>query len=89
MHRLFPLLLLVFIAAPLHAGVLKIGTLHIEDAVPLFLAEREGFFREAGVPVELIPFQSALERDSALTAGAIDGAITQAKTRTMNCITPR
>ena len=40
MHRLFPLLLLVFIAAPLHAGVLKIGTLHIEDAVPLFLAER-------------------------------------------------
>ena len=45
MHRLFPLLLLVFIAAPLHAGVLKIGTLHIEDAVPLFLAEREGFFR--------------------------------------------
>ena len=76
MHRLFPLLLLVLVAAPLHAGVLKIGTLHIEDAVPLFLAEREGFFREAGVPVELIPFQSALERDSALTAGAIDGAIT-------------
>ena len=76
MHRLFPLLLLVLIAAPLHADVLKIGTLHIEDAVPLFLAEREGFFREAGVPVELVPFQSALERDSALTAGAIDGAIT-------------
>ena len=76
MHRLFPLLLLVLITAPLHASVLKIGTLHIEDAVPLFLAEREGFFGETDSRVALIPFQSALERDSALTAGAIDGAIT-------------
>ena len=77
MHRLPPLLLLLLlIAAPLHAGVLKIGTLHIEDAVPLFLAEREKFFRVAGTEVELIPFLSALERDSAITAGAIDGAIT-------------
>lgn len=77
MYRLFPLLLLlVLVAAPLHAEVLKIGTLHVEDAVPLFLAEREGFFQEAGGAVELIPFLSALERDSALTAGAIDGAIT-------------
>ena len=54
---------------------LKIGVLLIEDSVPLYVAEKEKFFNDEGVEVELIPFLSALERDSALTAGAIDGAI--------------
>ncbi len=54
---------------------LKIGTLLIEDVVPLYVAEQEGLYRQAGVEVELIPFLSALERDSALSAGAIDGAL--------------
>ncbi|MEJ2056527.1 MAG: MetQ/NlpA family ABC transporter substrate-binding protein, partial [Desulfofustis sp.] len=33
------------------------------------------YFRQEHVEVELVPFLSALERDSALIAGAIDGAI--------------
>jgi len=54
---------------------LKIGLLLIEDSVPFWVAEQENFYREHRIDVELIPFLSALERDSALTAGAIDGAI--------------
>ena len=54
---------------------LKIGVLLIEDSVPMYVAEQEKLFVREGVAVELIPFLSALERDSAIIAGAIDGAI--------------
>jgi len=54
---------------------LKIGTLLIEDVVPMYVAEQVGLYDQAGIKVELVPFLSALERDSALTAGAIDGAL--------------
>ena len=77
MKRYFFSILLLIIAAPAFASPsLKLGVLLIEDAVPLYLAEQEQFYRDEGLNVELIPFLSALERDSALTAGAIDGAIT-------------
>lgn len=56
-------------------GPLKIGVLQIEDVVPLYVAQQQGYYRREGVEVSLIPFLSALERDSALAAGAIDGAI--------------
>jgi NitT/TauT family transport system substrate-binding protein len=54
---------------------LKIGLLQIEDSVPFYVAEQQNYFEQEQVEVELIPFLSALERDSALIAGAIDGAI--------------
>ncbi len=70
------LLLLLFSAVTVQATTpLKIGTLLIEDVVPFYVAEAQGLYAQQGVQVELIPFLSALERDSALTAGAIDGAI--------------
>ncbi len=69
---LFVLLSLCSAAA---AERLKIGLLLIEDSVPFWVAEQEQFYRSQGVEVELIPFLSALERDAALAAGAIDGAI--------------
>jgi len=69
--------LMFIIAAPLYASEpLNIGVLLIEDSVPFYLADQQGFYTEEGLEVELVPFLSALERDSALTAGAIDGAIT-------------
>ena len=52
---------------------LRIGTLTTEDALPLWAAEKEGFFAKAGLDVTITVFQSAQERDTALTAGAIDG----------------
>ncbi len=52
----------------------KLGTLPTEDSLPLWVAEQEGFFADAGLPsVEIVIFQSAQERDAALAAGAIDG----------------
>lgn len=52
---------------------LKIGVLFIEDNLPFFVAEQQDYFKKAGLKVELVPFQSAAERDAALQAGQIDG----------------
>lgn len=52
---------------------IRIGTLPTEDSLPLFVAERDGLFTKAGLKVTITSFQSAQERDAALTAGAIDG----------------
>ena len=54
---------------------LRLGVLPIEDSAPLFVAEQEQYYAQENLQVTLVPFQSALERDSALAAGAIDGAI--------------
>ena len=56
-------------------GKLKIGLLPILDVLPLYVADQEGFFRDEGVQVELVPFASALERDVAFQAGQIDGEV--------------
>ena len=77
MKKIIVSLLLLTIAAPIWgAEPLRIGVLLIEDAVPLYLAERENYYVDENLEVVLVPFLSALERDAALTAGAIDGAIT-------------
>jgi NitT/TauT family transport system substrate-binding protein len=39
------------------------------------LCETEGIFAQEGVDVQLIRFQSAVERDSAFQAGSVDGVI--------------
>ncbi len=60
-------------SASLDSQPLKIGVLFIEDNLPLFVAEAEGQFKQAGLNVELVPFPSAAERDAAMQAGQIDG----------------
>lgn len=54
---------------------IRIGTLPTEDVLPLWVAERDGLFKKAGLDVTITTFQSAQERDAALTAGAIDGVM--------------
>lgn len=54
---------------------IKLGMLPIADNLPFWVAEERGYFSDEGVEVELVDFPSALERDSALTAKAIDGAL--------------
>ncbi len=54
---------------------LRVGVLPILDALPMYVAELEGYNREQNLQVELVLFQSALERDSALVAGQIDGVL--------------
>lgn len=76
MKKLLILIFSLLFAVPAGASdPIKIGLLLIEDSVPFYVAEQEKFFKDAKLNVELIPFLSALERDSALAARAIDGAI--------------
>ena len=66
MKHIVVLFIALFIYANAAAESLKIGLLQIEDSVPFYVAEKEGFFNQENVRVELVPFLSALERDSAL-----------------------
>jgi len=59
--------------SPVGPAKVRIGTLPTEDSLPLWVAERDGLFTKAGLDVTIQVFQSAQERDAALTAGAIDG----------------
>jgi len=52
---------------------LRIGTLPILDLLPLFVAEKQGYFNEQGITVTFVPAQSAAERDQLMQAGQIDG----------------
>jgi len=76
MKKYLLLLIVLFTATAASASdPLKIGLLLIEDSVPFYVAEQEKFYQQQNINIELIPFLSAIERDSALAAGAIDGAI--------------
>lgn len=62
-------------AAAKETPSLKVGVIPIVDALPMYVAEQEGYFKEQNVQVELVLFPSALERDSAFVAGQIDGEL--------------
>lgn len=62
-------------AAAAGSNEITIGLLPVEDALPIHVAEAEGLFTRAGVKVNLVPFQSAVERDTALRAGRLDGMV--------------
>jgi NitT/TauT family transport system substrate-binding protein len=52
---------------------IRLGNLPTEDILPLWVAQQKGLIAGAGITLEIVPFQSAQERDAAFTAGAIDG----------------
>ena len=54
-------------------AAIRIGTLPTEDTLSLWVAEHTDRFKAAGLDVTITTFASARERDAALTAGAIDG----------------
>ena len=56
---------------------LKVAVLPILDSLPIRVAQKEGFFEKNGVKVELIPVQSAPERDQIVSAGQADGMINE------------
>jgi NitT/TauT family transport system substrate-binding protein len=58
-------------------AAIKIGTLATQDALPLWVAEAAGSFKEQGIPsAEIITFQSAIECQTAFTSGAVDALMT-------------
>lgn len=77
MIRRLALALTALVAIPFCAAAapLKFGVLNDISSLPYLVADDEGLFAQAGVDVQLVRFQSAVERDAALQAGAVDGAI--------------
>lgn len=68
------LLLTIMVPAPLTAADrVRIGILPVVDTLPLLVGQDKGYFLSEDIDLELITFQSALERDAAMQAGKIDG----------------
>lgn len=61
--------------APANPVTLKIAQLPIVDGLPFWIAEQKGYYKDAGVNVELITFKSANERDAAIIGGQVDGML--------------
>ena len=67
------LLTLAFPAVSSSGEKLGFGILPVVDVLPLLVGQEKGLFEKEGIDLELISFQSALERDAALQAGRLDG----------------
>lgn len=76
MKKLFlALALILAMATAARADTISIrfGILPVIDTLPLQVAERDGLFAANGLDVDLVKFMSALERDTAMQTGQIDG----------------
>ena len=52
---------------------LSIGLMPDTDSLPFLIAEEKGYFADEGLDVDLKQFKSAMDRDSALQSGNLDG----------------
>ena len=55
---------------------LKVGVMPAVDSAPIFLAEEKGYFEELGLDAEIQVYTNAMNRQSALQSGELDGAMT-------------
>ena len=55
---------------------LRMALLPVLDVLPFFIAQQNGYFTDEGINVELIPVSSALEREQLMSAGEVDGVLT-------------
>jgi NitT/TauT family transport system substrate-binding protein len=55
---------------------LKIALIPVLDVLPVFVAEKNGYFAEQGIQVEGVPVKSAQERDVLMQTGQADGMLT-------------
>lgn len=66
--------------APTQTKSLKVAVLPVLDSLPLYVAQENGYFKDAGLEVELIPVGSAPERDQLMQSGQIDGMLNEVVT---------
>lgn len=57
------------------AREIAIGIMPDVDSIPFLIAAENGYFKEEGLTVHLNSFKSAMDRDSALQSGNLDGAV--------------
>lgn len=55
---------------------LKVGVMPAVDSAPILLADKKGYFRELGLDVDVQVYTNAMNRQSALQSGELDGAMT-------------
>lgn len=55
---------------------LKIGVMPAVDSAPILLAAKKGYFKELGLNVDVQVYTNAMNRQSALQSGGLDGAMT-------------
>jgi len=55
---------------------LKIGVMPAVDSAPIFIADKNGYFKELGLDVDVQIYTNAMNRQSALQSGELDGAMT-------------
>lgn len=66
--------------APVEQQTLKFAALQIIDALPMYVAQQEGYFQKYNLSVELVPVGSGPERDQLIAAGQVDGMINEVLT---------
>jgi len=59
---------------------LRFGTLPAESAIPIILAEENGYFEDENVAVDITPFTSPNDRNAAAQSGELDGMIADVMT---------
>lgn len=65
---------------PPQKAQLKVALLPILDVFPFYVAQKEGYFEQAGIHVKAVPVSSGLERDQLMQSGEIDGMLTEMTT---------
>lgn len=61
-------------------ALLKVALLPILDVFPFYVAQKQGYFEQAGIRVRAVPVASGLERDQLMQSGEIDGMLTEMTT---------
>lgn len=74
---LFSLVFTACSKTPAQSKTLKVAVLPVLDSLPLYVAQGNGYFKDAGIDVELIPVGSAPERDQLMQSGQIDGMLNE------------
>lgn len=54
---------------------ITIGLMPDTDSLPFIIAKEKGYFAEEGIEVNIQQYKSAMDRDSALQSGNLDGAV--------------
>ncbi|MGN0950965.1 MAG: ABC transporter substrate-binding protein [Mitsuokella sp.] len=54
---------------------LSVGLMLDTDSLPFLIAEEKGYFADEGLKVDIQQYKSAMDRDSALQSGNLDGAV--------------
>jgi NitT/TauT family transport system substrate-binding protein len=80
-QRILILVLFWLFLSPPHLGAgetrLRLALLPVPEALPVYVAEAQGYFAELGLAVDVLPVASAVERDQLIQAGGADGMINE------------